>query len=46
LRLAFAAAGGLWPSSAPPDDEAARRRRLAVSFSIVITTRFLDDLLQ
>ncbi|XES00293.1 SAM-dependent methyltransferase [Streptomyces sp. S1D4-11] len=38
---------GLWPSSPPlPDDEAARRRRLAVSFSIVIRTKFLDDLLQ
>lgn len=46
MRLAFATAGGLWPASAPPDDEAAQRRRLAVSFSIVITTRFLDDLLQ
>ncbi|MET9452064.1 class I SAM-dependent methyltransferase [Streptomyces cinerochromogenes] len=47
LARAFAAAGGLWPSSPPlPDDEAARRRRLAVSFSIVIRTKFLDDLLQ
>lgn len=46
MRLASATAGGLWPSSAPPDDEAAQRRRLAVSFSIVIRTRFLDDLLQ
>nr|WP_206327710.1 class I SAM-dependent methyltransferase [Streptomyces sp. S3(2020)] len=46
LAQAFAAAGGLWPSSPPPGDEAARRRRLAVSFSIVIRTRFLDDLLQ
>ncbi|MFK4148920.1 class I SAM-dependent methyltransferase [Streptomyces sp. NPDC004065] len=47
LARAFAAAGGLWPSSPPlPDDEAARRRRLAVSFSIVIRTRFLDDLLR
>ena len=47
LAQAFAAAGGLWPSSAPlPDDEAARRRRMAVSFSIVIRTKFLDDLLQ
>ncbi|MEU5045375.1 class I SAM-dependent methyltransferase [Streptomyces griseorubiginosus] len=46
LAQAFAAAGGLWPSSPPlPDDEAARRRRLAVSFSIVIRTKFLDDLL-
>lgn len=47
LAKAFATAGGLWPSSPPlPDDEAARRRRLAVSFSIVIRTKFLDDLLQ
>ncbi len=47
LAQAFAAAGGLWPVSPPlPDDEAARRRRLAVSFSIVIRTKFLDDLLQ
>ncbi|MEU2629916.1 class I SAM-dependent methyltransferase [Kitasatospora sp. NPDC007106] len=45
LAKAFAAAGGLWPASPPPEDEAARRRRLAVSFSIVIRTRFLDDLL-
>nr|WP_234342602.1 SAM-dependent methyltransferase [Streptomyces sp. NRRL B-3648] len=48
LARAFAAAGGLWPSSPPllPDDEAARRRRLAVSWSVVIRTKFLDDLLQ
>ncbi|WP_338692587.1 class I SAM-dependent methyltransferase [Streptomyces sp. Q6] len=47
LAQAFAATGGLWPSSPPlPDDEASRRRRLAVSFSIVIRTKFLDDLLQ
>ncbi|WP_411123977.1 class I SAM-dependent methyltransferase [Streptomyces sp. x-19] len=47
LARAFATAGGLWPSSAPlPDDEGARRRRLAVSASIVIRTKFLDDLLQ
>ncbi|MFJ7146974.1 class I SAM-dependent methyltransferase [Streptomyces sp. NPDC100445] len=46
LAQAFAAAGGLWPSSPLPDDEAARRRRLAVSFSIVIRTKFLDDLLR
>ncbi|MDI5964990.1 class I SAM-dependent methyltransferase [Streptantibioticus silvisoli] len=46
LAQAFAAAGGLWPSSSPlPDDETARRRRLAVSFSIVIRTKYLDDLL-
>ncbi|MDV7220824.1 class I SAM-dependent methyltransferase [Streptomyces prunicolor] len=47
LAQAFAAAGGMWPASPPlPDDEAARRRRLAVAFSIVIRTKFLDDLLQ
>ncbi|GHE97243.1 class I SAM-dependent methyltransferase [Streptomyces fumanus] len=49
LARAFATAGGLWPSPPPrPDDgdEAARRRRLAVSFSIVIRTKFLDDLLR
>lgn len=46
LAKAFAAAGGLWPSSPAPADEAARLRRLAVSFSIVIRTKFLDDLLQ
>ncbi|MEV0938688.1 class I SAM-dependent methyltransferase [Streptomyces phaeochromogenes] len=48
LAQAFATAGGLWPSSSPPlpDDEAARHRRLAVAFSIVIRTKFLDDLLQ
>ncbi|MEU1510396.1 class I SAM-dependent methyltransferase [Kitasatospora sp. NPDC005748] len=47
LAQAFAAAGGLWPPSPPlPDDEAARRRRLAVSYSIVIRTKFLDDLLR
>ncbi|MFF7144546.1 class I SAM-dependent methyltransferase [Streptomyces nodosus] len=47
LAQAFAAAGGLWPSSPPrPDDEAARRRRRGVAFSIVIRTKFLDELLQ
>lgn len=47
LARAFAAAGGLWPASPPPqDDEAARRRRLAVSFSIVVRTKFLDDLVR
>ncbi len=46
LARAFAAAGGLWPSSPPPDDESARLRRLAVSYSIVIRTKFLDDLLR
>ncbi|SEE44167.1 methyltransferase, TIGR00027 family [Streptomyces sp. 2131.1] len=47
LARAFATAGGLWPSSpSVTGDEIARRRRLAVSFSIVIRTKFLDDLLQ
>jgi methyltransferase (TIGR00027 family) len=47
LAQAFAAAGGPWPSSPPlPGDEAAGRRRLALSFSIVIRTKFLDDLLR
>ncbi|WP_329141701.1 SAM-dependent methyltransferase [Streptomyces sp. NBC_00670] len=47
LARAFAVAGGLWPSSpAPADDEAGRRRRTAVAFSIVIRTKFLDDLLR
>ncbi|MET8977183.1 class I SAM-dependent methyltransferase [Streptomyces sp. NPDC004539] len=46
LARAFAAAGGLWPASPPPGDEAARRRRLGVAFSIVVRTRFLDDLLR
>ncbi|MFI6436143.1 SAM-dependent methyltransferase [Streptomyces sp. NPDC050759] len=41
---AFATAGGLWPSSPLPEDEAAQRRRPAVSFSLVIRTKFLDDL--
>ncbi|NUS56400.1 MAG: SAM-dependent methyltransferase, partial [Streptomycetaceae bacterium] len=36
----------LWPAPPRPDDEAARRRRLAVSFSIVVRTKFLDDLLR
>ncbi|WP_333774050.1 class I SAM-dependent methyltransferase [Streptomyces sp. IBSBF 3136] len=48
LAQAFAAAGGLWPSSSPlPEgDEAARRRRLGIALSIVIRTKFLDDLLR
>ncbi|MFE4968940.1 class I SAM-dependent methyltransferase [Streptomyces sp. NPDC056660] len=48
LAQAFATAGGLGPSSPPqlPGDEAARRRRLGVAFSIVIRTKFLDDLLE
>ncbi|MFJ5643909.1 class I SAM-dependent methyltransferase [Streptomyces sp. NPDC093223] len=47
LAQAFAAAGGRAPSAVPPPgDEAARRRRLGVAFSIVIRTKFLDDLLE
>ncbi|MEU6540511.1 class I SAM-dependent methyltransferase [Streptomyces sp. NPDC047000] len=47
LARAFAAAGGIGPEvpSPPPADEAARRRRRGVAFSIVIRTKFLDDLL-
>jgi methyltransferase (TIGR00027 family) len=51
LAAAFAAAGGLslQPASAASGpgerDEAVRRRWGAVAFSIVIRTRFLDDLL-
>ena len=47
LALAFATAGGLGPDSPRPEpvDEADRRRRLGVTFSIIIRTRFLDDLL-
>ncbi|WP_051707085.1 MULTISPECIES: class I SAM-dependent methyltransferase [unclassified Streptomyces] len=48
LARAFAAAGGMWPSSpaAAADDEAGRRRRAGVAISIVIRTKFLDDLLR
>ncbi|MFJ4804796.1 class I SAM-dependent methyltransferase [Streptomyces murinus] len=47
LAQAFATAGGLGPSSPTlPGDEAARRRRLVVAFSIIIRTKFLDDLLR
>ncbi|MCK9877335.1 class I SAM-dependent methyltransferase [Frankia sp. Ag45/Mut15] len=47
LALAFATAGGRDPAapSPPHADEAARRRWLGVAFSIVIRTKFLDDLL-
>jgi methyltransferase (TIGR00027 family) len=47
LALAFATAGGIGPGAPPPPraDEAARRRWLGVAFSIVIRTKFLDDLL-
>ncbi|WP_042394295.1 class I SAM-dependent methyltransferase [Streptacidiphilus carbonis] len=48
LALAFATAGGIGPDSPLParDDEAARRRWLGVAFSIIIRTKFLDDLLE
>ncbi|MER0443555.1 class I SAM-dependent methyltransferase [Streptomyces sp. Edi4] len=47
LAQAFATAGGLVPSAPPlPGDEAARRRRMGLAFSIVIRTKFLDDLLR
>ncbi|WP_190092795.1 class I SAM-dependent methyltransferase [Streptomyces melanogenes] len=46
LAQAFATAGGQGTSSTPLPDEAAHLRRLAVSYSIVIRTKFLDDLLQ
>ncbi|MBP2704197.1 class I SAM-dependent methyltransferase [Microbispora sp. RL4-1S] len=47
LALAFATAGGIDPGTPPSPhaDEAARRRWLGVAFSIVIRTKFLDDLL-
>ncbi|MFB0633063.1 class I SAM-dependent methyltransferase [Streptomyces sp. AB3(2024)] len=47
LALAFATAGGIGPGAPPPPraDEAARRRWLGVAISIVIRTKFLDDLL-
>ncbi|WP_406135316.1 SAM-dependent methyltransferase [Streptomyces sp. NBC_01089] len=49
LASAFATAGGIGPGLQSPRadeaDEAARRRRLGVVVSIVIRTKFLDDLL-
>ena len=47
LAGAFATAGGRGPDSALPAyaDEASRLRWLGVAFSIVIRTKFLDDLL-
>ncbi|MFI1798867.1 class I SAM-dependent methyltransferase [Streptomyces sp. NPDC020379] len=47
LALAFAAAGGVGPGSPLPErgSEAERRRRLGVATSIIIRTKFLDDLL-
>jgi len=47
LALAFATAGGRGPTSPQPDrgDEVARRRWLGVAISIIIRTKFLDDLL-
>ncbi|MET7900196.1 class I SAM-dependent methyltransferase [Streptomyces sp. NPDC005336] len=49
LAEAFAAAGGLPVDGEPPRapvDDAARRRWGAVAFSIVVRTRFLDELLR
>jgi methyltransferase (TIGR00027 family) len=49
LAEAFAAAGGLPVDGEPPrapGDDAARRRWGAVAFSIVVRTRFLDELLR
>lgn len=48
LAVAFATAGGLEPGSPLPPraDEASRRRWLGVAVSIVIRTKFLDDLLE
>lgn len=48
LAQAFATAGGLGPDAPPPPrvDEAARLRWLGVAVSIVIRTKFLDDLLE
>ncbi|MFG2077046.1 SAM-dependent methyltransferase [Nonomuraea maritima] len=48
LAQAFATAGGRDPGAAPPAraDEASRRRWFGVAFSIVIRTKFLDDLLE
>ncbi|WP_329437232.1 class I SAM-dependent methyltransferase [Streptomyces sp. NBC_01280] len=47
LALAFATAGGVGPDSPPPErgNEEERRRRLGVASSIIIRTKFLDDLL-
>ncbi|MFE2990622.1 class I SAM-dependent methyltransferase [Streptomyces sp. NPDC059262] len=47
LALAFATAGGLGPDSPLPErgNEDERRRRLGVASSIIIRTKFLDDLL-
>ena len=47
LALAFATAGGRGPSAPQPErgDETSRRRWLGVALSIIIRTRFLDDLL-
>ncbi|WP_328540446.1 class I SAM-dependent methyltransferase [Streptomyces sp. NBC_00344] len=47
LALAFATAGGVGPGTPQPErgNEAERRRRLGVVTSIIIRTKFLDDLL-
>jgi methyltransferase (TIGR00027 family) len=48
LAHAFATAGGRGPDSDPPPrgDEASQRRWLGVAYSIVIRTKFLDELLE
>ncbi|MFE7016938.1 class I SAM-dependent methyltransferase [Streptomyces sp. NPDC057651] len=48
LALAFATAGGVGPDSPPPErgNEEERRRRFGVASSIIIRTKFLDDLLE
>ncbi|MFD7203203.1 class I SAM-dependent methyltransferase [Streptomyces sp. NPDC059893] len=48
LALAFATAGGVGLDSPPPErgNEEERRRRFGVASSIIIRTKFLDDLLE
>lgn len=45
LALAFATADGIGPGRRRPRARTRRRRWLGVAFSIVIRTKFLDDLL-
>ena len=48
LAQAFATAGGRGPDWSPPprEDEASQQRWLGVAFSIIVRTKFLDDLLE
>ncbi|MFE5007819.1 class I SAM-dependent methyltransferase [Streptomyces sp. NPDC056696] len=48
LALAFATAGGVGLDSPPPErgNQEERRRRFGVASSIIIRTKFLDDLLE